>query len=67
MNGKLFWALSREKGKNVENKQKNEWGKKKKKKICNASKNPDGCLLDGDCGDLTNKGKNEAAEPFGKL
>lgn len=62
MNGKPFWALSKEKGKNVENKQKIEG-----KKICNASKTPDGCLLDGDCGDLTNKGKNEAAEPFGKL
>lgn len=29
--------------------------------------NPDGCLLDGDCGDPTNKEKNEAAKPFGKL
>lgn len=58
-----FWAPSKEKEKNAENKQKKKGGEE----ICNTSKNPHGCLLDGDCGDPTNKGKNEAAEPFGKL
>lgn len=50
-----------------ENKQKREGGGGRLEKNLQCIQNPDGCLLDGDCGDPTNKEKNEAAKPFGKL